>query len=139
MASARQFLPNAKNQALIPLPPRAVWAFVPDYLPELGPIFNTVIGDNWDTHMQTMVKFWSSVMLSSGVYKGTPMPKHVVLKDITEAHFDVWLRLFGATTTELFTPDIAQEFVVRAERIAESFKLGMRYASDPFKVVNAPL
>ena len=107
--------------------------------PELGPIFNDVIGGNWDAHLQTMVKFWSSVMLSSGVYKGTPMPKHVVLKDLKEEHFDVWLGHFSTTTTELFEPEIARDFVVRAERVAESFKLGMRYASDQFKLVNAPL
>ena len=107
--------------------------------PQLGPIFNDVIGDNWDAHLQTMVKFWSSVMLSSGVYKGTPMPKHVVLKDLKEEHFDVWLAHFGATTQDLFEPVIARDFVARAERIAESFKLGMRYASDQFKIVNAPI
>ncbi len=105
----------------------------------LGPIFDRVIGDAWDSHLETMVLFWSSVMLTSGVYKGTPMAKHLALKDVTAAHFDRWLELFRSSVYELFTPEIAEEFIVRAERIAESFKLGMFYRPQELKIVNAPL
>lgn len=105
----------------------------------LGPIFDRVIGDSWDSHLETMVLFWSSVMLTSGVYKGTPMAKHLALKDVTPAHFDLWLDLFRSSARELFAPEIAAEFIIRAERIAESFKLGMFYRPGELKVVNAPL
>ncbi|HEU4550684.1 MAG TPA: group III truncated hemoglobin, partial [Rhizomicrobium sp.] len=33
---------------------------------DIGPIFNRVIGDNWDVHLSRMCDFWSSVMLMSG-------------------------------------------------------------------------
>jgi len=105
----------------------------------IGPIFNDVIGDRWGRHLATMVNFWSSVMLTSGVYKGTPMAKHVALTQVEPAHFDRWLELFEATTSELFVPAIADDFMVRARRIAESFQLGMFYKPDQIKVVNAPL
>ena len=106
---------------------------------ELGPIFNDVIMDNWDRHLNTMVTFWTSVMLSSGLYKGTPMVKHVALKNVTPAHFELWLVHFQVTTADLFEPDVAAEFVIRAERIAESFQLGMFHYENQFKVVNVPL
>ena len=92
---------------------------------ELGPIFARVIGDGWDTHLEKMCAFWSSVMLTSGRYKGNPMLSHLRLKAITEAHFVRWLSLFRATTAELFAPAIARAFVLRAENIARSLQLGM--------------
>ena len=104
---------------------------------ELGPIFDGVIKDNWDRHLNTMVTFWMSVMLSNGLYKGTPMVKHVALKNVTPAHFDLWLGHFRDTTADLFEPGVAAEFVIRAERIAESFKLGMFHYQNQFKIVNA--
>lgn len=106
---------------------------------ELGPIFNDVIMDNWDRHLNTMVMFWTSVMLSSGLYKGSSMVKHVALKNVTPAHFELWLGCFRVTSADLFEPDVAVEFVIRAERIAESFQHGMFHYEEQFKVVNAPL
>jgi hemoglobin len=105
----------------------------------IGPVFDEVIGENWDRHLAIMVTFCSSVMLTSGLYKGTPMAKHMALRNIEPAHFDRWLALFRQSATELFEPEIAEAFTVRAERIAESFKLGLFYRPQEFKVVNAPL
>src|SRR3546814_7519892 len=36
---------------------------------ELGPIFNDAI-DDWPEHLEKLVAFWSSVVLTSGRYKG---------------------------------------------------------------------
>jgi hemoglobin len=58
---------------------------------ELGPTFNDVIMENWNLYLNTMVTFWTSVMLSNGLYKGTPMFKHVVIKNVTPAYFELWL------------------------------------------------
>jgi len=92
---------------------------------ELGPIFARVIGQDWDAHLEKMCAFWSSVMLTSGRYKGNPMLAHMRLKMITEAHFLRWLSLFRATATELFAPGIAGAFISRSENIARSLQLGM--------------
>ena len=40
--------------------------------PELGPIFERAIAGDWGPHLATMHDFWSSVMLTSGRYKGNP-------------------------------------------------------------------
>ena len=41
--------------------------------PELGPIFERVIGADWTPHLKTMCDFWSSVMNTTGRYKGRPV------------------------------------------------------------------
>lgn len=90
----------------------------------LGPVFNNAIAD-WAPHLATMVNFWSSVMNTSGRYKGQPMPKHMALKGVTPAHFTAWLGLFEDTVTELCSPEIAARFVEKSQMIAKSFQLGM--------------
>src|SRR6187200_1574293 len=42
---------------------------------ELAPIFNRAIPGDWDPHLATMREFWSSVMMTSGRYKGNPVAK----------------------------------------------------------------
>ena len=93
----------------------------------LGPIFNTVIGDKWDEHLPKMNDFWSSVTRMTGRYKGKPMVQHMKLKQVRPEDFDIWLTLFRETATQELAPDIADIFISRAERIAESLKLGMFY------------
>ena len=98
---------------------------------ELGPIFARVIGEDWDPHLEKMCAFWSSVMLTSGRYKGNPMLAHMRLKMITPAHFERWLSLFRTTAAELFEPAIEGAFVARAEPIARSLQLGMFFRPGP--------
>ena len=93
--------------------------------PEIGPIFDKVIGAEWDSHLAKMCKFWSSVMLMSGRYKGNPMTAHVRLKMVRPEHFERWLSLFRATARELCPSEIAELFIVRTENIARSLQLGM--------------
>ena len=95
----------------------------------LAPIFERAIHD-WQPHLDKMYAFWSSVMLTTGRYKGNPLIKHMVLPDIKPELFDRWLALFHQTCTELFDDDISAAFGVKAERIAESLKLGIFYRPD---------
>ena len=44
---------------------------------ELGPIFERAIPGDWAPHLATMHDFWSSVMLTSGRYKGNPVAVHL--------------------------------------------------------------
>ncbi len=89
----------------------------------IGPIFESRIRD-WEPHLQRMCDFWSSVVLSSGVYRGTPMQMHLPLP-IEARHFDRWLALFEQTALELFGERIADYFMERARRIATSLELGI--------------
>ncbi len=97
---------------------------------ELGPIFNDAIAD-WPEHLEKLAAFWSSVMLTSGRYKGQPVPAHVKHKArITPELFDRWLALWARTTDELMAPDAAAALQDRAQRIAQSLQLAMFFRLD---------
>jgi len=89
----------------------------------IGPIFNSAVTD-WDHHIGKITDFWSSMMLKTGRYDGRPMRPHLVLP-LTSAHFDRWLALFEQTAREIFSADVAEAFVIRARRIADSFEMGI--------------
>ena len=91
--------------------------------PGLGPIFAARIAD-WEPHLQTMMRFWSSVALLSGDYHGRPMEKHIRLP-IDGAHFARWLAVFAQTARDLCPPAAADHFIERAEAIAESLAAGV--------------
>lgn len=91
--------------------------------PLLGPVFEAQI-DDWDEHLQKLCDFWSNVVLRTGRYQGRPMQKHLRLP-IQAAHFDRWLTLFRTTAAEIMPADAAAIFIDRANRIADSFELGI--------------
>ncbi|WP_312687006.1 group III truncated hemoglobin [Brevundimonas nasdae] len=93
----------------------------------IGPIFAARIAD-WAPHLAQMKLFWSSVALSTGVYQGRPMTKHLPLP-IDARHFDRWLEIFVVTANELCPPVAAKHFIERARRIAESLELGVANAN----------
>ena len=95
----------------------------------IGPVFERAIAD-WDHHLAKLVAFWSSVMLTSGRYKGNPVAVHHRVEGIEIELFDRWLALFDETCRDLFTPAIAAEFMIKAVRIAESLKLALFYRPD---------
>src|SRR3546814_4692384 len=70
--------------------------------------------------------FWSSVMLTTGRYKGSPVAEHLKHKArITPAMFDRWLAIWAATTDELMAPAAAAALQAKAARIAESLQLAL--------------
>jgi hemoglobin len=91
--------------------------------PTLGPIFEAAV-DDWPEHLARLHAFWSSVMLTTGRYKGNPMAAHMPLK-FDESAFEVWLGLWRETTAELFDAQDATALNAKAERIAESLKLAL--------------
>jgi hemoglobin len=92
--------------------------------PLLGPIFNAKV-ENWDEHLATLCRFWSSVALLTGTYKGRPMVVHAALPDIDAPHFERWLALFKETAERMCPPAAAELFVDRSQRIAESLQVGI--------------
>jgi len=89
----------------------------------IGPIFEREVAD-WEAHFGRMNAFWSSVLLMSGRYHGTPMPMHARLPIGTE-HFNRWLELFVQTAREVCPPAAAAVFADRANRIADSLEMGI--------------
>lgn len=90
----------------------------------LQPVFDGAIGANWDVHLERMVDFWCSVMLSSAEFKGNVYGKHMQLQGIEAEHFRRWLGLFEAHARRLFAPETAESFLAAARRIAASLQYG---------------
>ncbi|TIQ36306.1 MAG: group III truncated hemoglobin [Mesorhizobium sp.] len=95
--------------------------------PDLGPIFERVIKDEWGPHLQKMYDFWSSVMLTTGRYKGQPVVAHKRIEGLEIGLFDRWLALFGESCDELLDETTAGLFWLKAVRIAESLKFALFY------------
>jgi len=94
--------------------------------PLIGPIFEQVIGENWEPHLDRMKDFWASVALNAGRYSGKPVPAHQKLDGVEPWHFNIWLTLFRQTLEDTApTPAAIPYFMERAERIAESLQLAM--------------
>jgi hemoglobin len=100
--------------------------------PTIGPVFENAI-DDWEAHFGKLSDFWSSVMLTSGRYKGNPMAAHVK-QPIEPEFFTRWLGLWRETAGEVFAPELAAEFSVKAERIAESLKLALFYKPTDIRI-----
>ena len=95
--------------------------------PQLGPVFEDAV-DDWDHHLATLVDFWSSVMLASGRYKGSPMLVHMRhAARIPSGLFERWLALWTQVTDEAASPEIAAVFQAKAARIAQSLDLAINF------------
>jgi hemoglobin len=93
--------------------------------PDIGPIFNAIVGD-WSHHLATLKDFWSTVLLTTGRYKGDPMMTHLQLP-LDPDHFERWLTLFAETATEVLPPDHAANVIAKSQRIAQNFKAGIAF------------
>jgi hemoglobin len=87
-------------------------------------VFNRVIAaEEWPAHLDKITSFWSSMLLGTGSYMGRPMPKHLAIPELSDAHFQRWLTLFRMTVEELCPPAIAALFIERAETIGNNFRI----------------
>jgi hemoglobin len=91
--------------------------------PLLAPIFADAVED-WDAHIETLCRFWSSVALMTGRYSGQPMAAHAPLP-VERQHFLRWLTLFEQTAHEICPPAASGHFIERARKIAESLRQGL--------------
>ena len=97
----------------------------------LGPVFNDAVHD-WPEHLDRLVAFWSSVMLTSGRYKGNPMVAHLKHKPrLTPEMFERWLGLWAEVTDEVMPAAAAAALQAKAARIAESLQLALFFRIDP--------
>ncbi len=88
--------------------------------PLIGPIFNETVED-WDYHLHLLKDFWSTVMLGTGRYKGSPPIAHFNLP-IEGKHFDRWLEMFEETTKEVMPLPHAAMISERAHNIGANMK-----------------
>lgn len=97
--------------------------------PDIGPIFNAIVGD-WPHHLATLKDFWSTVLLTTGRYKGDPMMTHLQLP-LDPDHFTRWLALFAATANEVLSPDHAALVIAKSQHIAKNFQDGIAHQQAP--------
>jgi hemoglobin len=93
--------------------------------PLLGPLFNRAIAD-WPTHLERLSAFWSSVMLTTGRYKGQPLPAHLRHQaEITPEKFERWLALWEDSARRCLPPEAAAAVIAKAHRIADSLQMAL--------------
>jgi hemoglobin len=87
---------------------------------EIGPVFNDAVR-NWDAHLALLKDFWSTVLLTTGRYKGNPLLAHFPLP-IEERYFARWLMLFSETANEVMPASQAAVVMRKADLIAMNMK-----------------
>ena len=90
----------------------------------LEPVFNGFAQVDWESHLPTMYKFWSSLLLGTSTYRGQPFPKHLRLP-VESKHFNRWISLFLQTVDSLFEGAKAEEAKQKAANIAHIFQMRM--------------
>ena len=84
--------------------------------------------EHWQTHLETIVVFWSSLALGKPQYTGSLFLPHTQLGDLKRETFEQWLKLFGETLDEVYVEAIAQKFKERATIIAGNFMRNLQIA-----------
>lgn len=92
----------------------------------LGPIFNGILHDRWQPHLEKMYRFWQTVLLEEHTYTGSPFVPHAKLP-IEKLHFDTWLNIWYNTIDHLFEGTKADEAKWRGEKMAEMFLYKIMY------------
>lgn len=69
--------------------------------PILGPVFSTIIGEDWTAHMEKIRRFWCSALRIRPGYEGRAfMPAHLRHDSIQASQMDRWMELFRETVAE---------------------------------------
>lgn len=105
----------------------------------LGPIFADS-GVDWNTHIDTLVAFWSWQLLNEDGYDGNPLRAHQPIHarwPFTDAHYERWLSLFDATLDESFDGPVADFAKERAAKMATAMRrlLGGHGVHHPFTLI----
>ncbi|WP_289155832.1 group III truncated hemoglobin [uncultured Salipiger sp.] len=108
--------------------------------PLIGPVFHARIADDhWPEHLEKITAFWSSALLGTRSYTGKPMPKHLAIDELGDAHFRRWLAIFRHTVTELCPERTAALFIARSERVAEAFRMNIAMHRGDILTFRPPL
>lgn len=95
--------------------------------PLLAPVFAAHV-DDWDEHHARLTDFWSSILRTTGRYKGSPLALHLLHAEaMTPERFARWLQLWRETSDAILSPPVAAAVQAKAARIAESFQLAIQY------------
>lgn len=99
---------------------------------KLGNIFDDVIGNRWNEHLEKMYRFWQTVLLEEHTYQGSPFRPHASLP-VDQSHFEQWLHLFNKTVDDHFTGPNAERAKWQGHRMATMFLSKIEfYKNQPF-------
>jgi hemoglobin len=93
---------------------------------------------NWDAHLALLKDFWSTVLLTSGRYKGNPLLAHFRLP-IEGEHVARWLALFAETANEVMSPSHAELVVRKANLISTNIKRVMSFETGETSIGLEPV
>lgn len=89
-------------------------------------IFEDVIQDKWDIHLEKMYRFWQTVLLDQHTYHGSPFVPHAKLP-VDTIHFQTWINIFNETVDSLFVGEKAERAKWQGARMAEMFESKIKY------------
>lgn len=92
----------------------------------LKDIFNNVIQDRWDIHLEKMYRFWQTILFDEHTYSGAPFPPHARMP-IDESHFIIWVQNWTGTVDEFFSGPVAEEAKKRGTLMAAIFNSKLEY------------
>lgn len=95
----------------------------------LGSIFDGIIQNRWEEHLEKMYRFWQTVLLDEHTYYGAPFPPHAQMP-IDQKHFDRWIHIFHSTVDSLFEGELAEKAKWQGERMASIFQSKISYMRD---------
>ncbi len=104
---------------------------------QLGPIFDARISD-WGPHLERMVDFWSSVLLQSGRFRGSPMQKHAAIPGLSAELFGRWVALFGEVCSDQANQRMAAAAAEAAARMARSLWIGYQLSGSSGLPITTP-
>ena len=92
----------------------------------VGPFFIAKLGEDmssahWQSHLETIVNFWSSLAFGKPKYDGNLFLPHTRLGRLRRKTFEQWLALFAETLDEVYVEAIAEKFKERSRLIANNF------------------
>lgn len=99
----------------------------------VGPFFIAKLGEDinsqlWQTHLETIVGFWTSLALGKPKYNGNLFLPHTQLGQLKRETFEQWLKLFAETLDEVYVERIAESFKERSQIIAGNFMRNLMIA-----------
>lgn len=98
----------------------------------LAPIFAARVHD-WDAHIEKITRFWSSVLLATGDYKGNPVARHYVFRhQLCPELFKRWETLWGQSLHQVFDADDVRHILRKTARISGSLQTVLFGSMDDF-------
>ncbi len=93
--------------------------------PVLAPIYNEVLGENWDIHIARMREFWCSALRVKPGYRRDMLAVHQQIGTLKPSLFPRWLARFREAVGECFAAAPADVINDRALKTARNLETAL--------------